>query len=111
MPNVPRWTSALSLDYWTPLDGVGRDGALDARFDWQYSGEREADIGNTFTLDSYSVFNTRVGLSLEALSVYAFARNLTDERFETLGVRFGPTVEAVSVGRGRVVGVGASIRF
>lgn len=111
VPNVPRWTAALSLDNRTPVSLFGRDGDLLGRLEWQYSDEREADIGNSFSLDAYQVFNAQLGLAFENASVYGFARNLTDERFETLGVRFGPSVEAVSVGRGRVLGVGASVRF
>lgn len=111
VPNVPRWTSALALDYLAPLDVLGQDAAVNARIEWQFSDSREADIGNTFTLDAYHVVNAQVGVAAGSLSVYAFARNLTDERFETLGVRFSPSVEAVSVGRGRVVGAGVSIRF
>ena len=111
VPNVPNWTTSVSLENRTPLSVLGEEADLLGRFEWQYSGEREADISNSFTLDSYHVLNAQLGFALENVSVYGFARNLTDSRFETLGVRFGPEVETVSVGRGRVLGIGASIRF
>ena len=111
IPNVPRWTTSLSLENSTPISLVGKDAEFLGRFEWQYSGEREADISNSFTLDSYHVLNAQLGFAFDTVSLYGFARNLTDERFETLGVRFGPEVETVSVGRGRVLGIGASVRF
>ncbi len=111
VPNVPNWTTSVSLENRTPLSVLGEEADLLGRFEWQYSGEREADISNSFTLDSYHVLNAQLGFAFENVSVYGFARNLTDARFETLGVRFGPEVETVSVGRGRVLGIGASIRF
>ncbi|WP_119166275.1 TonB-dependent receptor [Algihabitans albus] len=111
VPNVPRWTTSLSLENSTPVSLVGEDPEVLGRFEWQYSGERAADVSNSFTLDSYHVLNAQVGVAFDGVSFYGFARNLTDERFETLGVRFGPEVEAVSVGRGRVLGISASLRF
>ncbi|MEM6942588.1 MAG: TonB-dependent receptor [Pseudomonadota bacterium] len=111
VPNVPRWSSAVALENRTPIALLGRGTNVDSRLEWQFQGAREADVANSFSLDSYHVFNAQVGLTVGGVSVYGFARNLTDERFETLGVRFGPTVETVSVGRGRVVGVGATVRF
>ena len=111
VPNVPRWTSALSLENTTPVSVFGQDGAFQGRFEWQFSGAREADLPNSFSLDPYHVLNAQLGLSFEGVSVYGFARNLTDERFETLGVLFPNDVETVSVGRGRVLGIGAAVRF
>ena len=111
VPNVPRWTSSVALINTTTVSLLGREGEVESRFELQYSDEREADISNSFSLDAYQVFNAQVGFSLSDVKVYGFARNLTDERYETLGVRFGPTTEAVAVGRGRVLGIGASMRF
>ena len=111
VPNVPRWSAAVSLDYAKPLQLLNQETTLLARFEWQFKSDREADVANTFTLDSYNVFNAQVGFALDDMEFYAFARNLTDERYETLGARFGANTEVVSVGQGRVIGVGASIWF
>ena len=77
----------------------------------QYVGAREADVGNNFKLDSYHILNAKIGLEFENIDVYAFGQNLTDDRPEYIGLFYGPGAEAVTVGHGRVVGIGAQLRF
>ena len=66
---------------------------------------------NSFTHDAYSFVNLRLGWDGKFGGVYAFARNVFDERAEIQGSTFAPGVRSVIISRGRVLGVGATVRW
>ena len=49
------------------------------RLDWFHQGEFYADESHLAKLDSYNLFNLRIGLSWENLTAELFVMNLTDE--------------------------------
>lgn len=112
VPSTPSFTSNLALQYrdsaaWLDLPEADLFGLVQH----QYVGAREADVGNNFKLDSYHILNAKIGLEFENIDLYAFGQNLTDDRPEYIGLFYGPGAEAVTVGHGRVVGIGAQLRF
>ncbi|MBB4096199.1 TonB-dependent receptor [Brucella pecoris] len=111
VPNSPEFTANLGVEFSKAVTLFGMDGRVAAAADYQYVGTREADIQNSFKLNDYHLVNLRVGLEQDNRSVYAFARNVFDERPEFFGSTFGPTAHSLIIGRGRVIGVGASVSW
>ena len=110
VPNVPALTANLGFQYTWSAEPLGLPGDFTGRLTWQHVGARAADVANSFDLDSYDVVNAKLTWDNgKGLSVYAFANNLFDERYEAWGQNFG--VPTVRVGQGRVVGMGPSFQF
>ena len=111
VPGVPRVNLNFGIEKLWDLSAIGAHGTLTTSADMQYVGARAADIPNSFDLESYVIANARIGWQNDSLSFYAFGRNLTDELPEVSGTQFAPGIEAVVVGRGRVLGMGMEIEF
>lgn len=112
VPGVAKYQYALSVDY---RDGAGWLGlpqaALSASLAYQYVGRRAADVANHFDLAAYGLVNARAALEFDDWEVYLFGENLGDKRPEYLGIYYGADAHTVTVGHGRVIGVGTRIRF
>jgi len=124
VPNVPAVTAGLGLNYAGLAGAFGLPASARpfGNVTWQFVGAREADIQNSFRLDAYHNLGARLGLEFDNgfgterrfnSKVYVFGQNLLDQNFETFGVLYSadPRVEAVSISRGRVVGLGAQVTF
>jgi iron complex outermembrane recepter protein len=112
IPNTAELSTTATLDYRgneTSLSGFAF--APFATLTHQYVGDRAADVADSFDLDAYHNVDARVGAALGSVEVFAFARNLLDEEQEINGTLFGPGVEASSLGRPRILGIGLSGRF
>ncbi|WP_051247933.1 TonB-dependent receptor [Inquilinus limosus] len=110
VPNVPALTANLGIEYRWATDSVGLPGDLVGRLTYQHVGARAADVANTFDLSAYDIVNARLSWEGDGLRLYAFATNLTDERYESWGQSFGG-IPTMRVGQGRVVGGGVSVEF
>lgn len=104
VPGSPKWTANASVDYFLPFD-------LHANAQYQYVGERAADVQNSSDLDDYHIVNARLAWGDEDFSIYGFVTNLLDERPEYFRSTFSDSVHAVSIGPGRTFGVGLSKAF
>lgn len=112
VPNVPDWTANAGVEYRTAATDLGLDqGEVFASAQYQYVGSRAADVQNRFTLASYGLVNGRLGWDRGAGSIYAFAYNLFDERYQTVGAYYGTDALTVRPGNGRIVGLGSRVRF
>ena len=111
VPGVANVMFNLGIEREWNLAKLNLPGKLLTSADLQSVDDRAADIANSFDLDSYTIVNAKVGWQGENIKVYGFGRNLTDELPELSGTTFAPGVEAVIVGRGRVFGVGAEVKF
>jgi outer membrane receptor protein involved in Fe transport len=58
------------------------------RLDWFHQGESYVDESNLAKLDSYNLFNLRIGLQWENLMAELFVMNLTDEEAWQTGARW-----------------------
>lgn len=112
VPNTPNWTVATGLQYDRSASVLNMPGSLSFGAQYQFTGSRPADIDHSFDLKSYEIVNIRVGWKNDTngLEIYAFGRNLLDERAETFGSLF-LGVETVAVGPGRIVGLGITKSF
>jgi len=113
VPGAPGFTSSVTLQYRESAAWLGLPSSANVigMAQHQYIGERAADVGNHFNLDSYQMVNLKAGLEFEGFNVYAFGQNLVDARPQYIGLYYGSTAQAVTVGHGRIVGIGASMRF
>lgn len=107
VPNAPKWTAATGLQYDTSAGVVSLPGSLSFGVQYQFTGSRPADVDNSFDLKPYHIVDARIGWNNDAndLEIYAFGRNLLDQRAETFGALY-VGVETVAAGPGRIVGIG-----
>ncbi|RFA26373.1 hypothetical protein CAI21_16920 [Alkalilimnicola ehrlichii] len=110
VPGVPEWTGTFGLENRFNPPAFGAGGQIVSAIDLQYVGSRAADIRNSFDLKSYTTINARLGWQRNDLSIYAYGRNLRDKRPEKAGTEVAG-VQALSLGRGRTVGVGLTAQF
>lgn len=112
VPNVPKFASAIYIDY------EGESISMNHRsftpflsLSHAYQSRRAADVGNNFWLPAYHQADFRGGLRLNHWEASIFVQNLTDKRPEISGVQFGPGVNVVNYGRGRIAGIALSATF
>jgi iron complex outermembrane receptor protein len=107
---APRWSGGFSANYETPLsDGVGlklnASYAFESNSYFTAANERQVSTGGWHRLDA------RAGVELDnGLEVYAFGRNLTNDRHIVMAFRFGAAVSAV-VNDPATYGIGARFKF
>lgn len=104
VPNVPKFTANVNIAY-NFYEGFYAAGQ------YQFVGDREMDVQNNAELDAYHMVNGRIGWSEEDINLYVFSNNLLDERPEYFGSRYNANAHTLTVGPGRVVGVGFSKTF
>lgn len=112
VPNTPSWTFTSGLQYSTSADVVNLPGSFSFGLQYQFTGTRPADVENSFDLKAYHILDARIGWKndAESLEVYAFGRNLLDQRAETYGALY-LGVQTVAAGPGLIAGVGATVHF
>ena len=112
VPQVPSWTASVALDYVVPGESLGMSGEFRANISYQYTGTRYSDLANAAKMPAYHMVNARIGWENERWGVHAFVNNLLDERPLSYAVDFPPSgATGVYLTRGRVAGVGASVKF
>ncbi|GAB5414263.1 MAG: TonB-dependent receptor [Congregibacter sp.] len=112
IPNVAPFSSTLTLGYeGESFSFASLEAVVSFTLTHQYVGERTADVANSFNMKDYQNIDSRLGLRFGSAEIYAFARNLTDERQEINAVLYGPGVEGSSLARPRVAGIGFTKRF
>lgn len=111
VPQVPNWTATIGVNMFLPGDKLGLPGEFYLRAEEQYVGERYSDLANTQTLDDYHMVNARIGWNIDHFGVYVFGNNLLDDRPVAFQFDYVPGVTAAYVGRGQLLGVGASVQW
>lgn len=116
VPNASDVTASVSADYSFTADALGLPGEISFGAEYQYVGEREADIGNTKTLESYGLVNLRARYVEGSFEAYLFAENVTDEDYAITAFPFGTSpggtpVFTGSAGQPRLFGGGVKLRF
>jgi iron complex outermembrane recepter protein len=111
VPQIPSFSANLGLQYRFDAESLGVPGQFTASADYQYVSSRYADVANTGKMDAYHIVNTRLSWEKDNFTIYAFANNLFDERPVHYAVPIGVGTSTAYVGRGRVVGLGSSIKW
>lgn len=84
---TPSMTSFTAVQYSHPF-GIVR---VTLRGEWMLLGKQYFDLGNTITQSSYSIFNTRFGVSIHKFELMFWGRNLSDEKYIAYAYDFGAT--------------------
>ena len=112
LPGIPNWSGMVGVENRLPLGSFGLKGDLVSNAELQFvAGKRPADIANTFNLRPYTIVNGKIGWEGETYKVYAFGRNIFNANIELAGTPYTPQIFAVTPGLGRVIGVGAEVKF
>lgn len=115
LPNVPRFTAALNVDYRLSEEGIQpRIGAT-----LRHVSDRNAAFDNNpqlpqYRLPAYTTIDLRAGATFGAIDLQLFVRNLFDERgqlsaFTVLSSAGGPA--QVTMLQPRTIGLSATTRF
>ncbi|WP_187277739.1 TonB-dependent receptor [Methylobacterium sp. WL18] len=110
VPNVPAITGNAGAEYRWSADSLGMPGRFAGRIVYQYVDTRAADARNSFNLKAYGIVNLKLTWQNDDVSVYVFANNVFDDRYQAWGQAFGP-IRTVRVGQGRIFGVGTAFQF
>jgi iron complex outermembrane receptor protein len=118
---VSDWSAAANIDYTHPLSNGA---SLDFHFDWTSRDEYFTDAVNDpdLVVEQRSLLNARIGYTTadEMVSVYLWAKNITDEEYDSLlwkypitPLAFGESTTGLErlVGEPRTYGVELSYRF
>ncbi|WP_379071008.1 TonB-dependent receptor [Mesorhizobium sp. UC22_110] len=111
VPQVPEWTANLGLGYRLPGEALGVSGNFTANVSYQYVGTRVSDLADKEELEPYHTINARIGWENEKYGFYGFVNNLLDERPLAYSLTMAPGVRGVYIGRGRVFGAGATVKW
>ncbi|WP_411036360.1 TonB-dependent receptor [Shinella sp. BYT-45] len=111
VPQIPSFSANLGINYRVDAESIGIPGEFTASASYQFVGTRYTDFTNTGKMDAYHIVNARLGWERGNISVYAFANNLLDERPVHYAAPVQPGATVAYVGRGRIVGLGTSIKW
>lgn len=107
LPNVPRFTAALSADYDFASDVLRPTVGATLR----HASDRTAIFNGPiqYRMPEYTTVDLRAGITLGSVDVQMYCRNLFDERGELSA--FNRLVEQVSIMQPRTVGLTATTQF
>lgn len=111
VPLAPNVSANLGVSYRLRAAPLGLPGDFLLGGEWTYVGARQADPGNSWEIPPYDLFNARVTWEKDGLRAYLFANNIADERPIYFASTYTSSAHAVSVGQGRVIGLGFSMIF
>lgn len=111
VPLTPGLSASAGFDYDLPIQQLGIAGLATLSMDWSHVGARQAGIANRFELPAYDIVNARLSWQYDNATFYAFSKNLLDERPVHFASQYTSDVRGVSVGTGRVFGVGLAMEF
>jgi iron complex outermembrane receptor protein len=106
----PNTTSLLALHYNYQLQKSSAGLALFARGEWRYLGRYYFDYYNQTSQDTYSLLNTRFGITSNQFEVAFWIRNITDKRYVTYGNQL-PTQPFYMISMPRMWGVTVSYKY
>ncbi len=78
-PYAPEYTFNIGAQY-------RNSQGLYVRCDLIGYGETYLDKENKYSRDPYKVVNAKIGYEMEDLDIYAYAKNLFDEKYDTVGI-------------------------
>jgi outer membrane receptor protein involved in Fe transport len=106
---APEETAVLGLNYY-------QSGGFFANASVSYVGESYSDVSNTKKMDSYTLVNINAGYEFEYLKLEVYAKNATDELYDTNNnLSYVSNAEGIKIGDGVILGapreIGARVTF
>ena len=111
IPLAPRWTGGLGALYKVPLsDQLGL--ALNVNYSWESQSYYTAPNETLLATGGWHRLDARAGLEFDnGLEVYAFGRNLTDDRHVGYTARITPALVNATISEPRTYGIGLRYSF
>ncbi|KRB90996.1 hypothetical protein ASE22_12060 [Sphingomonas sp. Root720] len=107
---APRWTGGFGALYETSLGG-DMELKLSANYAWESNSYFTAANEAAVSTGGWHRLDARAALGFgNGLEIYAYGRNLTDDRYTVMAFRFGANVSSV-VNDPRTYGIGARYKF
>jgi len=103
---TPATTSLYYIQYTQPFGRKQRTSVI-ARGEWFHFGKQYFNLSNTIIQESYSLFNTRLGLAWDKFELMFWGRNLSDKEYIDYAYEFG----AVHLANPKTLGGTLSIRL
>jgi len=111
VPNVPELTASFGVENRLPIAKFAGGGDVVSRLGYQYTGDRAADMANSFDLEEAHMLDASIGWEGEYVGVDLFAKNLLNERYQSLGLSFATNANSAVIGPGRLFGIRASVEW
>lgn len=103
---TPEETSMLALQYGYAV-GKKQQVRFTARAEWFYIGEQYFNLTNTIRQSGYNLFHVRGGVTASKVSLFFWARNLSDRKYIAYAYDFG----AVHLGTPKIYGATLTYNF
>lgn len=112
LPNNPKWSGSLSLDYRAPVSGKWQAvaGATAKFVGSRHSALRSSILNPDYILPGYALFDLRAGLESDKVDIGLFVRNLTDKRAQ-LSATTSAGINEIVVQRPRTIGASVTFRY
>lgn len=113
VPDVPRWSGKLSVNYTRPLPGfMGlASPQLTTLLAYRVMSTRANDPQNHIFLPRFQKIDARIGIASGAGELYLWVDNLQDKRYDQYVYYFTPNANVGMPTRGRTVGLGFTWQF
>lgn len=111
LPFAPKWSGGVNANYVVPVAGAG-ELSFTAGYSFQSNSFFLANNEPLLSTGGWERLDARVGFKLDnGPEIYAYGRNLTDNRYVGSAARTTPAIVLGSVNDPRTYGVGARFRF
>ncbi|WP_208417769.1 TonB-dependent receptor [Sphingopyxis panaciterrae] len=112
LPNSPKWSGSLALDYRTPVSGdwTAVVGATAKFVGQRHTALLSSLVNPDYLLPGYALFDARAGFESDHVDISLFVRNLTDKRAQLSGTGANGINEVI-VQRPRTIGVAVTFKY
>jgi outer membrane receptor protein involved in Fe transport len=112
LPNNPKWSGSLALDYRTPVSGEWQAvvGATAKFVGERHSALRSSLLNPDYILPNYALFDLRAGVESDRVDIGLFVRNLTDKRAQ-LSATTASGINEILIQRPRTFGASVTFKY
>lgn len=108
---APRWSGGIGASYTTAL-ARNLNLNINANYSWEsnsfFTSVNEAPLST----GGWERLDARIGVEFsDRFEVFAYGRNLTDDRYVGYAIRIAPTIASATINEPRTYGIGARFRF
>ena len=108
---APRWSGGIGASYTAPLSpSINLN--LNANYSWESNSYFTSVNEGPLSTGGWERLDGQVGLEFnDRFEVFAFGRNLTDDRYVGYAIRISPVIASGTTNEPRTYGIGARVHF